>query len=45
MRSLLVILLASIAPCCAFGRTYSISTFAGGGLPENLAGVTVFLTS
>jgi len=31
------LLLASLACCAAFGQNYTISTFAGGGLPANIA--------
>ena len=36
MRLMPAILLASLTLCSAFGQTYTISTFAGGGLPVNI---------
>src|ERR1035441_1336449 len=43
MRSLHAILLTSIISCSAFGQTYTISTFAGGGLPVNIPGTSASL--
>ncbi len=43
MRLLPAVLLALLAPCLAFSQTYTISTFAGGGLPPNLAATSVTL--
>jgi uncharacterized protein (TIGR03437 family) len=31
--------------CCAFGQTYTINTFAGGGLPVNIPGTSASLSS
>jgi len=31
--------------CCAFGQTYTIQTFAGGGLPVNMPGTSASLSS
>jgi hypothetical protein len=31
--------------CCAFGQAYSIQTFAGGGMPENVPGTSTSLHS
>src|ERR1017187_2970411 len=45
MRLLHAILLTSIISCSAFGQTYTISTFAGGGLPRNIAGTSASLGS
>src|ERR1019366_4528969 len=43
MRFLTAGLLASLAPCLVFSQTYTIKTFAGGGLPPNLAATSVTL--
>ena len=43
MRLLPAILLASLASVLAFGQTYTISTFAGGGLPVNIPGTSAHL--
>jgi sugar lactone lactonase YvrE len=43
MRLLPVVLLVLIAPFAAFGQSYTISTFAGGGLPENIPGTSAVL--
>jgi trimeric autotransporter adhesin len=45
MRSLLPLLLSSLISCAAFGQTYTISTFAGGGLPAlNIPGTSAGLS-
>jgi hypothetical protein len=43
MRLLPAVLLASLASCSLFGQTYTISTFAGGGLPVNIPGTSAHL--
>src|SRR5438067_480277 len=43
MRVLPAVLLASIISYSAFGQTYTISTFAGGGLPVNIPGTSASL--
>jgi DNA-binding beta-propeller fold protein YncE len=43
MRWLPAVLLALIAPFTALGQTYTISTFAGGGLPVNIQGTSASL--
>jgi sugar lactone lactonase YvrE len=43
MRPLPVIIAVSILSCSAFGQAYTISTFAGGGLPINIAGTSASL--
>ena len=43
MRLLPAVLLASLASCSVFGQTYTISTFAGGGLPVNIPGISACL--
>jgi uncharacterized protein (TIGR03437 family) len=43
MRLLPAVLLASLASCSVFGQTYTIKTFAGGGLPSNLAATSITL--
>ena len=43
MRLLSAVLLSSLASCSVFGQTYTISTFAGGGLPVNTPGTSVYL--
>src|ERR1017187_612917 len=43
MRLLPAILLTSIILSSAFGQTYTISTFAGGGLPVNIPGTSASL--
>jgi uncharacterized protein (TIGR03437 family) len=35
--------LAFAVSCCAFGQTYTIQTFAGGGLPVNIPGTSASL--
>ena len=45
MRLLPVVLLSLIASWTASGQTYTISTFAGGGLPVNLPGTSASLSS
>lgn len=35
--------LVTLATCTAFGQTYTISTFAGGGLPNNVLGTSASL--
>jgi hypothetical protein len=40
MRLVPAILLASLTPYSVFGQTYTISTFAGGGLPTNIPGTS-----
>jgi trimeric autotransporter adhesin len=40
MRPLTVAFLASFFACLVFGQTYTISTFAGGGLPVNIPGTS-----
>ena len=44
MRLLPVILLGSVLSGSAWGQTYTISTFAGGGLPVNVPGTSVSFT-
>jgi trimeric autotransporter adhesin len=39
MRLMPAILLASLTSCSAFGQAYTISTFAGGGVPQNIPGL------
>jgi uncharacterized protein (TIGR03437 family) len=36
-------ILALAISCCAFGQTYTIQTFAGGGLPVNIPGTSASL--
>jgi uncharacterized protein (TIGR03437 family) len=43
MRS--VVLLTTILCCSAWGQTYTISTFAGGGLPVGIPGISASLGS
>ena len=43
MRLLPAVLFASFAPCLVFSQTYTIKTFAGGGLPPNLVGTSASL--
>jgi hypothetical protein len=43
MRLLPAVLLASILSWSAWGQTYTISTFAGGGLPVNIPGTSASL--
>ena len=45
MRLRTVILLAAVIPWTATGQTYTISTFAGGGLPINIPGTAASLGS
>jgi len=45
MRLLSAVLLALLASSQAFGQTYTISTFAGGGLPVNIPGTSASLRS
>jgi sugar lactone lactonase YvrE len=40
MRSFRVLISAFIASCAAFAQNYTISTFAGGGLPVNIPGTS-----
>ena len=43
MRLLPAVLLASVLPWSASGQTYTISTFAGGGLPVKISGTSASL--
>jgi hypothetical protein len=43
MRLFSVAILILVISCCGFGQTYTISTFAGGGLPANIAGTSASL--
>jgi uncharacterized protein (TIGR03437 family) len=45
MRIRFVALLTTILCCSAWGQTYTISTFAGGGLPVNVPGTSASLGS
>jgi uncharacterized protein (TIGR03437 family) len=36
---------ATFISCCAFGQTYTIRTFAGGGMPVNVPGISASLSS
>jgi uncharacterized protein (TIGR03437 family) len=45
MRIRFVALLTTILGCSAWGQTYTISTFAGGGLPVNVPGTSASLGS
>src|ERR1035437_4615197 len=43
MRTRPVLLLTTVLSCSAWGQTYTISTFAGGGQPVNVPGTSVGL--
>ena len=43
MRMRRVVLLTTILSCSAWGQTYTISTFAGGGLPVNIPATSASL--
>jgi hypothetical protein len=43
MRLLPAVFFASLASLSAFGQTYTISTFAGGGVPVNIPGTPASL--
>jgi hypothetical protein len=43
MRQLPAALLSLVMSLSAFGQTYTISTFAGGALPVNIAGTSASL--
>lgn len=43
MRLLLALILACLAPPCILSQTYTISTIAGGGLPQNVQGTSADL--
>jgi uncharacterized protein (TIGR03437 family) len=43
MRTRSIALLTTILCCSAWGQTYTISTFAGGGLPVNVSGTSASL--
>jgi hypothetical protein len=45
MRLLPAVLLASVLCWTASGQTYTISTFAGGGLPVNIPGTSASLSA
>ena len=45
MRLRTLILLVAVIPWTATGQTYTISTFAGGGLPVNIPGISASLGS
>jgi hypothetical protein len=45
MRLLPAVLLGSVVSWSASGQTYTISTFAGGGLPVNISGPSASLGS
>jgi uncharacterized protein (TIGR03437 family) len=45
MRLLPTFFLALLLSCSTFGQTYTISTFAGGGLPVNIPGTSASLGS
>src|ERR1035441_4437092 len=44
MRLLSAAILTLVISCCAFGQTYTINTFAGGGLPVNIPGTYASLS-
>jgi uncharacterized protein (TIGR03437 family) len=43
MRLRTIVLLLTVLCCSAWGQTYTISTFAGGGLPVNIPGTSASL--
>jgi hypothetical protein len=45
MRARPFLLLTTVLSCSAWGQTYTISTFAGGGLPVNIPGTSASLAS
>ncbi len=45
MRTRSILLLTTVLSCSAWGQTYTISTFAGGGLPVNIPGTSASLGS
>ncbi len=45
MRLVSAAILSMVVSGCAFGQTYTISTFAGGGLPVNIPGTQAGLRS
>jgi uncharacterized protein (TIGR03437 family) len=45
MRLVAPVILGLTVSCCAFGQSYTISTFAGGALPVNIPGTSAALNS
>jgi uncharacterized protein (TIGR03437 family) len=45
VRTRSILLLTTVLSCSAWGQTYTISTFAGGGLPVNIPGTSASLGS
>jgi len=45
MRLRTIVFLLTILRCSAWGQTYTISTFAGGGLPVNIPGTSASLAT
>ena len=45
MRLFFAAILTLVISSCAFGQTYTIHTFAGGGLPVNIPGTSASLGS
>jgi hypothetical protein len=45
VRLFSAVMLTLVISCCAFGQTYTIQTFAGGGLPVNIPGTSAGLSS
>src|ERR1017187_9761985 len=43
MRMFFAVILSLAVSSCAFGQTYTIQTFAGGGLPVNIPGTSASL--
>src|ERR1039458_6694048 len=43
MRPVQAAILTLVISCCVFGQTYTINTFAGGGLPVNVPGTSASL--
>src|ERR1019366_8647878 len=43
MRPFAAAILTLVVSCCAVGQTYTIQTFAGGGLPVNIPGMSASL--
>jgi hypothetical protein len=43
MRPFAAAILTLVVSCCAVGQTYTIQTFAGGGLPVNIPGTSASL--
>jgi uncharacterized protein (TIGR03437 family) len=44
VRAFYATALASVVSCCAFSQTYTIQTFAGGGLPVGIPGISASLS-